>query len=134
VRFADGSTRDLVLAAMRLHQERPLIRFDGVDDAAAAEKFVGAQLTIARDDAPLFEDEYFEDDLIGCRLLDETNVVRGVVTGVLHYPNQDLLQIDGQSTLLPLVKAFIARVDVANKAIHITVPPGLLDPSEADEA
>jgi ribosomal 30S subunit maturation factor RimM len=35
---------------------------------------------------------------------------------------------------LPLVKAFIARVDVANKAIHITVPPGLLDPSEADEA
>ena len=134
VRFADGSTRDLIVAAMRLHQDRPLIRFDGVDDATAAEKFVGAQVTIARADAPLFEDEYFEDDLIGCRLLDETNVARGVVTGVLHYPNQDLLQIDGQSTLLPLVKAFIARVDVANKAIYITVPPGLLDPAEAEEA
>jgi 16S rRNA processing protein RimM len=134
VRFATGETRTMTVAAVRLHQDRPLIRFTGVDDANAAQRFVGAQLTIAREAAPLYEGEYFDDDLIGCRIVDEAGVEHAKVTGVLHYPNQDLLQLDRQSTLLPLVKAFIARVDTAQKTIHVTVPPGLLDPAEADEA
>jgi 16S rRNA processing protein RimM len=134
VTMPDGTAREMIVTAVRMHQDRPLIRLEGVDDATMAENFVNAQLTIARDDAPLHEGEYFDDDLIGCRLVDEANVEHGVVTGVLHYPNQDLLQLGSQSTLLPLVKAFIARVDVANKTIHVTVPPGLLDPAEADEA
>ena len=134
VTLPDGTSRAMTVTAVRMHQDRPLIRFDGVDDATAAERFVNAQLTIARADAPLHDGEYFDDDLIGCRLVDETHAERGLVTGVLHYPNQDLLQLDAQSTLLPLVKAFIARVDVTNKTIHVTVPPGLLDPSEAAEA
>ena len=133
-RLADGTARTLTVAALRFHQDRPLVQFEGIADATAAMLLVGAQLTIARDDAPLQDGEYFDDDLIGCRLVDEEHIERGVVTGVLHYPNQDLLVIGSQTTLLPLVQAFIARVDVANKTIHVTVPPGLLDPAEADEA
>jgi ribosomal 30S subunit maturation factor RimM len=35
---------------------------------------------------------------------------------------------------LPLVRAFVAHIDVARREIHVTVPPGLLDPAEADQA
>ena len=132
--FPDGTTRAMTVSGVRLHQERPLIRFAGVDDATAAERFTGARITIARDDAPLEAGEYFDDDLVGCRLVDEGNVERGVVSAVLHYPIQDMLVIGSSTTLLPMVAAFIANVDITRKEIRITVPPGLLDPEAATEA
>jgi 16S rRNA processing protein RimM len=134
LRFTDGTVRDVTIAAVRRQKDRPLIRITGVDDANAAEQLVGAQLTIGRDDAPLGAGEYFDEDLVGCRLLDEGGVERGVVVDVLHYPNQDLLVIGAARAMLPLVAAFIAGVDVARKEIRVTVPPGLLDPEQADEA
>ena len=124
----------MTIAAVRRQKDRPLIRIVGVDDADAAQALVGAQLTIARDDAPLGAGEYFDEDLVGCRLLDEGGIERGVVVDVLHYPNQDLLVIGAARAMLPLIAAFIASIDVARKEIRVTVPDGLLDPSAADEA
>lgn len=132
--LADGTSRKLTVSSVRRHQDRPLIRFAGVDDATAAERLTGARLMIARTDAPLADGEYFDDDLVGCRLIDEANVERGVVSAVLHYPIQDMLVIGTSKTLLPLVGAFIASIDVPRKEIRITVPPGLLDPERAAEA
>jgi 16S rRNA processing protein RimM len=134
LRLGDGTTREVTVSAVRRQKDRPLIRLTGIDDASAAEVLVGAQVTIARADAPLGEREYFDEDLVGCRLLDEAGVERGVVADVLHYPNQDLLVIGAARAMLPLVAAFIAGVDVARKEIYVTVPDGLLDPSAAEEA
>ena len=134
LRLPDGTTREVTIAGVRRQKDRPLIRIAGVDDADAAQALVGAQLTIAREDAPLNTGEYFDADLVGCRLLDEDGIERGVVVDVLHYPNQDLLVIGAARVLLPLIAAFIASVDVARKEIRVTVPAGLLDPSAADEA
>jgi 16S rRNA processing protein RimM len=134
LRLPDGTRREVTISAVRRNKDRPLIRIAGIDDANAAEALVGAAMTIARADAPLGEREYFDEDLTGCRLLDEAGIERGVVVDVLHYPNQDLLVIGPARAMLPLVAAFIARVDVARKEIHVTVPDGLLDPSAAEEA
>jgi 16S rRNA processing protein RimM len=134
LRFPDGRVREVTIAAVRRHQDRPLIRIAGIDDATAAQALVGAQLTIGRDDAPLHADEYFDADLIGCRLLDADGAERGVVVDVLHYPNQDLLVVGTARAFLPLIAAFIANVDIARKEIRVTVPAGLLDPSAAEEA
>lgn len=132
--FSDGTTREVVVAAVRRQKGRPLIRLAGVEDAGAAAALVGAELRIDRADAPLGTAEYFDADLVGCTLVDEQGVERGRVVDVLHYPNQDLLVVGAARALLPLVAAFIARVDVARKEIRVTVPPGLLDPASADEA
>jgi len=134
VQLKDGSVREMTVSAVRRHQDRPLIRFDGIDDATAGEALIDARLTIARCDAPLGAGEYFDDDLIGCRVIDAAGVAHGIVSGVLHYPIQDMLVIGNSKTLLPMVGAFIARVDIARKEIHVTVPPGLLDPEAATEA
>lgn len=132
--FAGGGTRDVTIAAVRRQKDRPLIRLAGIDDATAAQQLVGARLTLARADAPLAAGEYFDEDLIGCRLLDEAGLVRGAVVDVLHYPNQDLLVIGAARAMLPLIAAFIAGVDIERKEIRVTVPAGLLDPESADEA
>ena len=134
LRFADGTARAVTIAAVRRQKDRPLIRIIGIDDAGEAEAVVGAHLTIDRDDAPLGASEYFDEDLVGCRLVDGAGIERGLVVDVLHYPNQDLLVIGAARAMLPLVAAFIAGVDVARKEIRVTVPPGLLDPASAEEA
>ncbi len=135
LRLPDGTTREVTIAGVRRQKDRPLIRIIGIDDADAAQALVGAQLTIAREDAPLNAGaNIFDEDLVGCRLLDEGGIERGIVVDVLHYPNQDLLVIGAARALLPLIAAFIASVDVARKEIRVTVPDGLLDPSAADEA
>jgi 16S rRNA processing protein RimM len=133
LRYADGTTRATTIASVRRHKGRPLVRIAEITDATAAEALGHPEIDIAREDAPLGEGEYFDDDLIGCRLIDDDGTDRGEVTSVAHYPAQDILMIGRSGTMLPLVRAFVARVDIAAKRIFVTVPRGLLDPAEADE-
>lgn len=136
----DGSVRALRIAALRMHKGRPLVRFDGVDDATAAEDLVGATLAIDRDAVVLSADEYLDDDLAGCVLVDAAGAVLGEVISVEHYPAQDVLMVAvpgrprNRPAMVPLVRAFVRGVDIAHKRIVVELPPGLLDPAEADEA
>ncbi len=134
LRFDDGRVQAVTIEAVRVHKGRPLVRIAGIGDATAAEALGHADLLLAREDAPLADGEYFDDDLVGCRLIDETGAERGTVVRVAHYPAQDMLVVGADQALLPLVRAFVAQVDIARKEIHVTVPPGLLDPAAADEA
>lgn len=131
----DGSSRLLRLRALRRHQGRPLASFDGIDDASAAQALVGATLMLDRDAVELARDEYFDDDLVGCELVDALDGRSlGPVVAVEHYPAQDVLLIGARRAIVPLVRAFVTSVDVRTKRITVSLPPGLLDPAQADEA
>lgn len=133
-RFADGRMQPLVVRTLRRHQGRPLVAFEGINDVDAARALVPAELDVARADAPLAEGEYFDDDLIGCRVLDPAGIDRGEVLAVQHYPTQDMLVVGRARALLPLVRAFVRQVDLAGRTIYVDVPPGLLDPENASDA
>lgn len=122
---------EYAVAEVRFHKGRPLVRFSGIDDATAAETLVGATLFVARADAALGEGEFFDDDLTGCVLVDADDRELARVLAVEHYPAQDMIRTD--RGLVPLVRAFITRVDVAAKRIHVRLPPGLID-GRAEEA
>jgi 16S rRNA processing protein RimM len=132
--MADGSSRAVRVRSLRRHQNRPLIAFEGVDDATAAQAFAGATLMIGCADVELANDEYFDDDLIGCTLVDARGEVLGEVVAVEHYPAQDVLLVGPARAMVPLVGAFVKAVDVRAKRIGVELPPGLLDAREADEA
>ncbi len=129
----DGTARAVTVTAVRRHQGRPLVRLAGIDDATAALALAGARVTIARADAPLGPGEFFDDDLIGCRVLDAGGVDRGTVVDVVHYPNGDMLAVGAGRALVPMVRAFIAGIDVERREIRVDAPPGLLDPAAADQ-
>ncbi|MDB5071726.1 MAG: rRNA processing protein RimM [Candidatus Eremiobacteraeota bacterium] len=130
----DGTPRALRIRALRRHQGRPLIAFDGIDDADAAEALVGATLAIDRGAVDLAQDEYFDEDLVGCALVDANRAVLGEVVAVEHYPAQDVLLVGARRAMVPLVRAFVKHVDVRAKRILVELPAGLLDTSEAEEA
>jgi 16S rRNA processing protein RimM len=130
----DGTTRSLRVAAMRRHQGRPLVRFAGIDDATDAEALVGSTLSIDRAAVVLAADEYLDDDLVGCTVVDLAGAQLGRVTGVEHFPAQDMLLVGPSRAMLPLVRAFVRSIDLPARRIVVDVPPGLLDPGEALEA
>jgi 16S rRNA processing protein RimM len=137
--LSDGTVRALRVRSLRRHQGRPLVSFDGVDDATAAEVLVGAMLAIDRGDVVLDSGEYFDDDLVGCALVDAGGVVLGEVAAVEHYPAQDVVIValaggGGRRAMVPLVRAFVKRVDVLARRISVELPVGLLDSQEAEEA
>lgn len=126
--------RTVRIAALRVHKGRPLVRFAGVDDATAAEAFVGATLAVDRAAIVLAPDEYLDDDLVGCELVDPAGTALGAVVAVEHYPAQDVLLVGPGRAMVPLVRAFVHAVDVRAKRITVALPPGLLDAREAEEA
>jgi 16S rRNA processing protein RimM len=132
--LADATSRDLRIRALRLHQGRPLIAFEGVDDATTAESLVGAVLFVDRADVAMAEGEYFDEDLVGCSLVSVDGAMLGEVVAVEHYPAQDVLLVGPSRAMVPLVRAFVRNIDVGSRRIVVDLPPGLLEQGLADEA
>lgn len=132
--LADGTSRALRVRTLRVHKGRPLVAFDGIDDATAADALTGATLFVDRADVAMDDDEYFDDDLVGCALIDAAGTVLGEVVAVEHYPAQDVLLVGPRRAMVPLVRAFVRAIDVGARRISVELPAGLLDPREADEA
>jgi 16S rRNA processing protein RimM len=137
VLFTDpGERGPLTVAAGRVHSGRLLLRFDGVDDRAAAEALRGTLLLVEVDpgELPEDDDEWYDFQLVGLAAVRPDGTALGAVTEVLHLPAQDLLAVrtpDGREVLVPFVAAIVPEVDVAGGRVVIDPPPGLVDPDEA---
>jgi 16S rRNA processing protein RimM len=126
-RLASGGEGSLRCTSARRHHERLLLRFEGIGDPESARPYVGADLFSERDEMALAEGEYFDADLVGLRLIDEANRDLGIVVGIEHYPAQDCLVVGPGRALVPLVKAFVRRIDLGAGTILTTLPEGLLE-------
>lgn len=127
-----GTSQAVVVAAIREHQGRPLIRLEGVTDADAAQAYSGAKFYAPREAFILEDGEYLDEDLIGCAILDGSGSVLGKVRALEHYPGQDMLLVG--NARIPMVSAFIKEIAVERREIVVELPLGLLDPKDAEEA
>jgi 16S rRNA processing protein RimM len=121
-----GAPRDLVVAQARRHQQRWLLRFDGIDDRDAAAALTGSVLY-----APALpssgDDELWVHDLVGATVLDTEGRELGTVTSVEANPAHDLLVLDA-GPLVPVT--FVTERDTdadGTRRIVVDVPEGLLD-------
>jgi 16S rRNA processing protein RimM len=83
-----------------------------------------------KDAAPLGADEYFIHDLPGIAVYDVAGAHIGTVQEVINTGASDVMVITRtgmDDALVPMVKAFVQHIDIANKRIVITPIPGLLD-------
>ena len=108
----------LVVAEAAAHQDRYIVRFEGLVTRADAERWHGVVLSAPRihDDDAIWIDELF-----GAEVVDASGVSRGVVVGVESNPACDLLVLDS-GALVPLT--FVTRVR-ANERIDVEAPDGL---------
>ena len=130
-RLNDGSVATMEVAAMRMHQGRPVILFTGVASMNDAELLAGRELRIAEDqgDAELLEQgEYFHRDLIGCDVVTEHGDAIGQVAAVEGDGGQSRLVVRSRrnEVLIPLADD-ICTVDVKARRITVRPPDGLLE-------
>jgi len=109
---------DLVVASSRPHQDRWLVRFEGIEDRSAAEALRGLALRAEPLDDP---DELWAHDLIGSVVVDQHGIEHGTVEALELNPASDLLVLPGGS-LVPLT--FVVAVEEGR--IRVDVPDGLL--------
>jgi len=114
-------------AARRRHHEKLLLGFEGVATPEAARELVGAEIFGEAGEIVLGKDEYLDADLIGLRLIDPAGGDLGTVASVRHFPAQDCLVVGERGALVPMVKAFIKRVDLVARTIDVELPEGLLE-------
>ena len=137
---AQESAREAELRHHWLHKgagSRDIVlHIAGVDSISDAEALAGLTVAIPRKErAELGEDEYYAGDLMGCLLVDvaaEPERVVGVIEDVDREAGPVVLLVvkgaaGGEELLIPWAKAYLRRVNLAEKRIEMALPEGLLD-------
>jgi 16S rRNA processing protein RimM len=122
----------LTVEAVRPHQGRLIIAFDGVLDRDSADALRGVKLCVDAAELPAPEDpdEFHDFQLVGLAAVDPAGERLGEVVGVEHGPAADLLVLrrpDGHRALVPFVRAIVPTVDLVGGRVVLTPPEGLLD-------
>lgn len=128
----NGGPPSLTVEAVRPHQGRLIVVFEGVYDRDLAERLRGVRLCVDSEHvaAPEDPDEFHDHQLVGLRAVTPAGEVVGEVVRVDHAPASDLLVLrrpDGRSALVPFVKAIVPEVDLAGGRVVVDPPAGLFD-------
>jgi 16S rRNA processing protein RimM len=134
-----GRPAALTIRALRWHQSRLLVTFEGVDDRTAAETLRGLSLAVRVDpgETPDDPEEFYDHQLVGLAVSTTDGEPVGAVADVVHGTGQDLLAVrtpDGRELLVPFVAALVPVVDLAAGRVEVADRPGLLTPLPDDEA
>lgn len=131
LRTAPPDSTPFRIAAHRQHQGDVVVHLEGIEDRTTAEGLVGTQFVIGVEERrTLDEDEWWAEDLEGCRVVDTEGVVLGTVVDVITGSAQDRLAVhtvDGRSGEIPFVEPLVLEVDADRRAIVVDLPEGLFD-------
>lgn len=123
---------DLTIESMRMHQNRLLIKFEEIPDRTAADSLRGMQFWAE----PLYDEEddgFYDHELEGLIVYEDKDgqrIKHGHITGVIHGPAGELLEVektDGKEALIPFKIEIVPEVNCEEGYILITPPEGLLD-------
>lgn len=129
--------RKLEVDRADIRDTKVYLHFRDYPDRTAVEALKGLFISIPREEAvELPQDTWFITDLVGCDVISEREGNIGVVKEVVYNSAQDMLLIakDGEKDIyLPMIRAFILNVDIAEKRIDVKLPEGLFDLYRASE-
>ncbi|HYO99389.1 MAG TPA: ribosome maturation factor RimM [Pyrinomonadaceae bacterium] len=129
---ASGERTTLSIENCWLHGGRVILKFAGYDSPEAAKALVGRELAVPEADAvELEEDEFYDWELIDCRVETIDNRDVGRVREVLHTGAAPVLVVrdDGgaREHLIPLAESICVEIDTEEKLIRVDPPEGLLE-------
>ncbi|MCU1533117.1 MAG: rimM [Arthrobacter sp.] len=135
-----ASAGPLTVLSARWNKDILLLSFEEIETRNEAETLRGAKLFIETEELDDDDDDegWYEHELVGLDVRVGDNVV-GKVSGLNTLPVQDLLVVttpDGKEILIPFVEQIVPEVNVAEKFVLVTPPPGLfeINTDEAGEA
>ncbi len=115
------------------HKGRLVLKFAGIDTITEAERLRLAEVLTKKEAlGPLPEGEYFLDDLLGCRLIEEgTGRDMGAIAEVYEPPGGVLLfsvvDSERKEMLVPFANEICREVDIESRRIVVRLPEGMED-------
>jgi 16S rRNA processing protein RimM len=127
-----GERRRLRLEGHWFHAGRVILKFEGYDTPEAASELAGTELAVPEAEAvELEEGEFYDWQLVGCRVETVEGAAVGSVTEVHHYggdaPVLAIRDEGGREHLVPFAESICVEVDVDAKLIRVDAPEGLLE-------
>jgi 16S rRNA processing protein RimM len=119
-----GKSIDTVVIRARKLNRFYMVRFSAFSSPEEATKFRGALVQVQQESVPPLPDtQYYQFELIGLEVHDETGRILGTIEEVVTRPHQHLFVVrhEGHELLIPAVHPIIRHVDVP--AGTITVAP-----------
>ena len=122
--FMDG--REVAVVSTREHKGFLLAKLEGVDTVNDAMALKGKTLHIHRDDARLPKGHYFLQDIMGARVIDESDNEVGILTEIFETPASRIYVVKGESEhMIPAVPEFILSTDAENGIIKVHLIEGM---------
>jgi 16S rRNA processing protein RimM len=110
----------VTITTSRVAPPRFVVHFEGIDDRETAARWTGAfAYAEPLGDLP---DVWWVHQLIGCTVIDQFGVERGVCVSVLDNPAHDILELDS-GFLVPV--PFV--VEVGDGVVRVEAPDGLFE-------
>ena len=126
----NGELKTYKVESARIAPDKVLLKVEGIDTPEDAVKYRQRGVFVDREHAvKLSEDEYFIADLIGIKVLDESDEEIGTVKDVIQTGANDVYQIDmkdGRELLLPAIKECVLNVNIKEGYVNIHILDGLL--------
>ncbi len=129
----DGKRAELALEDYWFQSGRIVLKFAGYDSTEASSALIGYEFAVPEDDrVELEEDEFYDWELIGCRVETVEGEVLGLVREVLRTGGDaEVLVVEkadaGGEHLIPLAETICVEIDIENKLIRVDPPEGLLE-------
>jgi 16S rRNA processing protein RimM len=122
--------RLVAIESARVDERGVRIRFVGMPDRTSVERLKDNLIFV--DENELLRPKkgsYFIHEMIGLKVLNESNDEVGVVKDVLRLPAQDVyvVESEGREWMLPAVKEFIRSIDVAGKILRVRLIEGMME-------
>ena len=125
----DESRRELTLETHWFQSGRMVLKFAGINSIEDGETLRNAEICVPETDVvELDEGEYFDWQLVGCRVVTVSGEEIGKVRELMRTGATEILVVDGEKEyLIPFAEAICTDVDIKNGIILIDPPEGLLE-------
>lgn len=120
---------EFTILSYRAHKNVDIVLLSGITTPEDAQKYIGYQVLINRDQSELDDGYYHYEDLYLCDVYYLDNKI-GQVIDMINQTSQITLRVkrEGKKDLLyPFVDRFIESIDVSNKKIVIKPIEGMMD-------
>jgi 16S rRNA processing protein RimM len=132
----DGRTFEVV--SIRPAGNVAVVRFRGIDGRTAAEALTGTELFVDRSALPesVEDDEFYQADLIGLAVKNDTGAIIGKVLAVQNFGGGDILDLmlgSRKGVLIPFTQAAVPEVSIAGGFVRIDpIAAGLVEDEDGD--
>jgi len=124
----EASTREARIASVRVHGDRALVKFAGIDAPEDVDPLRNWTIEIPESEArELEENEYFLHDLVGLTLVDAEGREQGRVIEVYEGGGGILLQVQrgDRKFDVPFASEICTKIDLQSKTMTVNLPEGL---------